>query len=680
MTTRTFEELQDAIHAALSHTNDKALLQCAAELDALGTVKAGALASNTRGTTEHWYGNHTAALEHYQRALVLFEDLGDLEGVARSAGNIGTVHQSIGNYLEALEHYYRSMDALDKLGNRALAAIVSMGIGDVHAKTRNFPAALESYHHALAYHKERDNRDGEANISTCIGNVLCYTGSYPEALEHHHRALAIHEDSGNRIGMAFANTGIGLVHYRAGNYSVALENYHRALVVHEELCNRTELAVITTNIGNTHGNAGNLQEALEYFHRAMALFEEIGDQTSAAAVLANITAALEKSGFRSEAEKQLEKLDAVQIVVPSMVITREQTRASIQENKGDSEGAAATLRAALEIAREYTLIAEQASLHKALRDLCQKNNDFAGYIEHNNNYTRITEEVNGKDTATRLAIADKQREIDSREKEYQKHLAVLHSTLPKHIADRVARGEVVNDTFDIAAVLFLDVVGFTTHTSALDASVVVQLLQDIFTTFDGICAKNDVMKIKTIGDSYMAVAFPIETSESRTTNNEQRLTNVALAMQAAEFTWPHTGERVQFRVGMHCGPVVAGVIGTQRLQYDVWGDTVNVASRMESTGEPGRIHVSEAFATLLSPSPSHLRERGANTTSEGKEGVPVIPSVSEETEGVPVIPSGSEEPGTWHVAPGTWHLELRGETELKGKGMMTTYWLMPTDR
>jgi class 3 adenylate cyclase len=123
-------------------------------------------------------------------------------------------------------------------------------------------------------------------------------------------------------------------------------------------------------------------------------------------------------------------------------------------------------------------------------------------------------------------------------------------------------------------------------------------------------------------------------------------------------------EGLQVRIGLHCGPVTAGVIGTERLQYDVWGDTVNVASRMESTGEPGKIHVSSSFALALNS--EMAKERNGERD--------VIPSDSEEGER-DVIPSHTEEPGTWHLAPGTWHLELRGKTELKGKGVMTTYWL-----
>jgi class 3 adenylate cyclase len=141
------------------------------------------------------------------------------------------------------------------------------------------------------------------------------------------------------------------------------------------------------------------------------------------------------------------------------------------------------------------------------------------------------------------------------------------------------------------------------------------------------------MKIKTIGDSYMAVAFP-------SAQYLQDIVHAAHTMLSHTFTWPHNHELVLFRIGIHVGSVVAGVLGTERMQYDVWGDTVNVASRMESTGEAGRIHVSEAFALLLSPGTSHLRERGGDTQF-----------------------------------PIPYSLFPRGEIEIKGKGTMTTYWL-----
>ena len=119
--------------------------------------------------------------------------------------------------------------------------------------------------------------------------------------------------------------------------------------------------------------------------------------------------------------------------------------------------------------------------------------------------------------------------------------------------------------------------------------------------------------------------------------------------------------RVAVRVGLHCGPVTAGVLGTERLQYDVWGDTVNVASRMESTSEPNRIHVTEQFANSLSPLSAKERGLGESSLEHGKER-----GLGESSrEGV-------------DSASGTWHLALRGETEIKGKGPLTTYWLEAT--
>ncbi|RPI66736.1 MAG: hypothetical protein EHM43_10880, partial [Ignavibacteriae bacterium] len=412
-----------------------------------------------------------------------------------------------------------------------------------------------------------------------------------------------------------------------GDHSSALSYYQRALALYEELGNRSGVAYIIGKIGGMHDMAGDYPAALTQYRQALSIHEELGERDGLADITSCILSTYVKMGSDAEAQQLLAAMDGMHIDSPRVRIERELQRSTLQERSGDLNGSAASLRHALNEALEHGLRSQAATTHKALRDLALKQNNLAGYVEQNNEFTRITEEINGKDTATKLAMQAKQREIDAERKETEKHMAVLHSTLPKHIADRVARGEVVNDSFDNAAVLFLDVVGFTTHSSALEAPAVVQLLQGIFTTFDGICAKHSVMKIKTIGDSYMAVSFPNESVSS-----EQRAANTARAMIASSFTWP-SGKAVQFRIGLHSGPVVAGVLGNERLQYDVWGDTVNVASRMESSSEPGRIHVSKSFANALAPLEL---ERG------GAKGAGV---------------------------------RYRGEVEIKGKGTMKTFWL-----
>jgi len=615
---RTFEEImRDLGHASNTHNAD-ALLRYATELDELGTPQAAAAASNSRGQAHYLRGDHRAALEHYDRALTLHTELGNRTGVAGDTVNIGVVNGNIGDY----------------------------------------PAALENFHRALALHEELGNRGSVANVTCNIGIVLQSTGDYPAALEHYYRALALFEELGHRSGVANVTANIGVVHKITGDYPAALERYISALALYEELGHRSGVASVKGNIGNVHSRTGDYSAALEHFHRALALHEELGERNGVSRARGSIVATYLAMGSDREAQELLQDMDAEQIDDPDMRIQREQHRATLQQRSGDLVGASATLQQALSEALEHGLRSEAADTHRSLRDLAQQRNDFAAYIEHNNEYTRITGEINGKDTATKLAMQEKQREIDAREKEHAKHMAVLHSTLPKHIADRVARGEVVNDSFDNAAVLFLDVVGFTTNSSELGANVLVELLQQIFTTFDAICAEHNVMKIKTIGDSYMAVAFPSE-------HHIEDLAAVALAMQGSVFTWPHTSERVMFRIGLHCGPVVAGVLGTERMQYDVWGDTVNVASRMESSGEAGRVHVSAAFAANLQ---SNTEYRIQNSMSE-----------SQNTESHEVSHASVARPSVAQSELVTRHLslvtQLRGSFDIKGKGMMKTYWL-----
>jgi len=177
-------------------------------------------------------------------------------------------------------------------------------------------------------------------------------------------------------------------------------------------------------------------------------------------------------------------------------------------------------------------------------------------------------------------------------KEYQRSEQLLTTILPTPIAQRLkaepqAR---IADRVDDACVLFADLVGFTRASNSLPPEDVVAYLDDLFTTFDGLCENYSVDKIKTIGDGYMAVGGLHDSGGAR-----------AVGFLALDMIEVMNGrgflglETLSLRIGIHRGPLTAGVIGDQRMTYDVWGSTVNCAARLEAQGLPSRIHVSEAY-------------------------------------------------------------------------------------
>ncbi len=177
-------------------------------------------------------------------------------------------------------------------------------------------------------------------------------------------------------------------------------------------------------------------------------------------------------------------------------------------------------------------------------------------------------------------------------------------------------GESVTDLYEDVSVLFVDIVNFTRISEQISPQEVISLLKSIFKICEDVAHMYGLTPIKTIGDAYLAVAgvpTPLE--------------DHALRAAQAALTMMERLSHTSVRIGIHCGPVVAGIVGEERLQYDIWGDTVNIASRMESTGETNRIQVSETFAlSLRQHSPFPI-------------------------------------------------LTARGNIEIKGKGLMPTYWL-----
>ena len=182
-------------------------------------------------------------------------------------------------------------------------------------------------------------------------------------------------------------------------------------------------------------------------------------------------------------------------------------------------------------------------------------------------------------------------------KEQERSERLLLNILPAAIAERLkASEESIADHADAVTVLFADIVGFTPLSARKTPRALVELLNRIFSEFDALADAHGLEKIKTIGDAYMAVAgLP-----NPVPDHAVRAARMALAMRdALARVSAETGEKLAVRIGLHSGPVVAGVIGRKKFSYDLWGDTVNTASRMESHGVSGTIHCTEATATLL---------------------------------------------------------------------------------
>ncbi len=579
---RTLDEIRFDINQALSTNATDALSDLAQELRQHNTPQSTAAAENALGAAHTMVGDVATALEHYEKAISLYKGLGDNAHLANVTTNVGNVYMQTGDYGLAMEHFRRALDVHEELGNRKSAA----------------------------------------NTICNIGSILYLVGDYPGAVEYLQRASSMYEDLGERAGLALVVGNIGGVLLETGEYASALEHLQTALGIHDEVGDRFGAARTVANVGAAFQALGNHDKAMEYCQRAFAEQEALGDRTGVASTLGSMIELRLAEGSIDEATQLLDVQASHDIIEPQVLAKHWYNRAKVAEANNDLDATKRHMEHALAIVTEAGARSDMCMYHKALRDLSQQRNDFPGYIAHNNEYLRITEEIRGKDATQKMAMLEADKRIAAERAEKEKHRALLYNTLPPSIADRVLRGEVVNDAIDMAAIMFMDMVGFTTMSSGMDPSNVVTLLSSIFSACDAIMAEHGLMKIKTIGDSYMAATFA----------QPDAIAQAARAALQTLSTITRLHPEIVVRIGLHCGPVTAGVIGIERLQYDVWGDTVNVASRMESTGEPGRIHISEAFAEAL---------RNAPYTT-------------------------------------TCTITERGTIDVKGKGAMTTYWLDAT--
>ncbi|PBC29380.1 Atrial natriuretic peptide receptor [Apis cerana cerana] len=250
--------------------------------------------------------------------------------------------------------------------------------------------------------------------------------------------------------------------------------------------------------------------------------------------------------------------------------------------------------------------------------------------------------------ATNLETLVEERTADYLE-EKRKCEELLYQLLPKSVASQLIIGQsVIAETYDQVTIYFSDIVGFTKLSAESTPLQVVDLLNDLYTCFDSIIENFDVYKVETIGDAYMVVSgLPVRNG----TNHAREIAKMSLALRDTVMTFRirhRPNEQLKLRIGMHSGPCVAGVVGLKMPRYCLFGDTVNTASRMESNGEGSALLVQRVSLTMC---------------------IIFLPIAALK---IHVSPKTKEILDTF----GTFELVCRGEVTLKGKGTMTTYWLI----
>lgn len=561
--------------------------------------KALARAYSIQGVANDIQGNYPGALENYKKSLSIFEELGDKRGIAASQNNIGIIYKNQGNYPRALEYYQKSLKIQEELGNKKGIAPGLNNIGNLYRRQENYPRALEYYKKSLKIQQELGDNMEIATVLTNIGLVESEVGNYARALAYFNESLKIFEELNSKSEISNCLNNIGNIYKKEGKYPLALVYLKRSLTIFEELGDKYGIAGTHNYIGLLYQQEKNYSNAINFCLQGFTLAQKLGvlpEQRDACQCLYDSYKAM---GNGSSALVYLEKLNVI-----NDSLRLEETGQKLQQ---------------MEFAKKIQQDSI-ASIVKA-KDIQEAHEEEVRQKNRNRNLALATGGlvlIFATGLYSRLRYVRKSNAALQVEKNRSDDL--LLNILPEEIARELKeKGRAEPRDFDLVSIIFTDFKGFTEQSAKLTAKELVGEINRCFEAFDNIIEKYNVEKIKTIGDAYMAAGgLPVPTKGS-----VKNTVLAALEMQqfiAKEKSKNESEGKPVFemRAGIHTGPVVAGIVGVKKFQYDIWGDTVNTANRMESSGEVGKINISQATYELLKNDPDFVFEPRGKIEAKGK--------------------------------------------------------------
>jgi class 3 adenylate cyclase len=503
-----------------------------------------------------------------------------------------------------------------------------------------YDVALAELFHALESFREMNEIQGEIRSLRWIAITYRNVGMLNTALEYAQQSLVMAEE---RDLIALIGYALAIV----GDCYVLLSDHENGVKAHVrvlELARKTEDAVLQSqalwSLARVFEQLERYEEALHYYQESLDLRKRLHDDLGIGTAQYGIASVQEKQGNVATALRSYLRLwrlfqNSNGPPQTEVFITLGIARLYVRSPK--PERARPYLERALFIAEKNTIGSLLSSAYQEMAGFLKKTGKFEQALEYFEKYHQLSQDLSKRESQQTSQYFRQAYEFDKARQENeiyrlrneelaevnQQNERLLRNVLPEAIAQRMKAGETtIAEYFENVTVLFADIVGFTELAARHSPRDLVTLLNRIFSAFDIFSEQYNVEKIKTIGDAYMIVGGLPEPND----HHAEAVAKMALEMlDTVRLLSRSLSLPLEIRIGIHTGAVVAGVIGQKKFSYDLWGDTVNTASRMESHGEAGRIHVSEPVYTLLRKD---------------------------------------------------FHFEQREEIEVKGKGKMQTYFLV----
>jgi class 3 adenylate cyclase len=570
------------------------------------------------------------ALEQYELARtyyqqtsnVLLMQLPDSIELAIVWLHLGQIYNNLGSYVQGLTQYEKAKKIAIQLEQPNIQAVALLGMGTVSWRSGNYEPALEYSFDSLRLFQELHDQEGIANVFHNIGIINDLLKNYNKALEFHYQALALREQLGDKKAIADSLDNIGIVNYFQGNYDAAVEYYQRALNMRTELDDDKGAAKSLNNLGLIYKEQNKYEMAINHFYQSLEIANKMGDKYEIANISNNIgklfilkKSYLQAEVFLAQAERFAQETNAKDLIRENY------------EFYSDLYSAQNDFQQALLFYKKSAAIKDQLVNEKSSKSIADLQTQYETeqkaqeieLLKRENNIKQLELE---RKTLTRnislfgfifvfsltlimlyLYIVKKRAHsqlshlysLISQEKAKTDQL--LLNILPARVAhDLKESGNTEPESFEDVTVYFSDIVGFTKTSTEIDPKILIQELNIIFTAFDNIIERNQCERIKTIGDAYLCVCGMPEENPNHAYNIVRSAVEIIEYMtvrnKVAELEW-------QIRIGIHTGRVVGGVVGVKKYIYDVFGDTINTASRMESNSKPMRINISEQTYQLV---------------------------------------------------------------------------------